>query len=102
LEKPCDHYLLCISEGTEASCPSKANGEKACAFTDRNLVHIDLLQGSEDFDEMSQQFAGIKLRISVTAIGQRWWGKVKIEYCLFRRYFLPDRYDANEKKRNER
>jgi len=31
--------------------------EKACAFTDRNLVHIDLLQGSEDFDEMSQQFA---------------------------------------------
>ena len=31
--------------------------EKACALTDRNLVHIDLLQGSEDFDEMSQQFS---------------------------------------------
>ena len=31
--------------------------EKACAFTDRNLVHIDLLQGSEDFDKMSQQFS---------------------------------------------
>ena len=30
--------------------------EKACAFTDRNLVHIDLLQGSEEFDEMSQRF----------------------------------------------
>ena len=28
--------------------------EKACAFKDRNLVHMDLLQGSEDFDEMSQ------------------------------------------------
>ena len=28
--------------------------EKACAFTDSNLVHMDLLQGSEDFDEMSQ------------------------------------------------
>ena len=57
--------------------------EKACAFTDRNLVHIDLLQGSEDFDEMSQQFAvsssgfqllllgkdgGIKLRSSTASL----------------------------------
>ena len=31
--------------------------EKARAFTDRNLLHIDLLQGSEDFDEMSQHFS---------------------------------------------
>ena len=57
--------------------------EKACAFTDRNLVHIDLLQGSEDFDEMSQQFAvtssgfqllllgkdgGVKLRSSTVSL----------------------------------
>ena len=57
--------------------------EKACAFTDRNLVHIDLLQGSEDFDEMSQQFAvsssgfqllllgkdgGVKLRSSTASL----------------------------------
>ena len=28
--------------------------KRACAFTDRNLVHMDLLQGSEDFDEMSR------------------------------------------------
>ena len=31
--------------------------ENACAFTDRNLVHIDLLQGSEEFDEMSQHLS---------------------------------------------
>ena len=57
--------------------------KKACAFTDRNLVHIDLLQGSEDFDEMSQQFSvsstgfqllllgkdgGVKLRSSTASL----------------------------------
>jgi hypothetical protein len=57
--------------------------EKICAFTDRNLVHIDLLQGSADFDEMSQQFAvsssefqllllgkdgGVKLRSSTASL----------------------------------
>jgi hypothetical protein len=57
--------------------------EKICAFTDRNLVHIDLLQGSEDFNEMSQQFAvsssgfqllllgkdgGVKLRSSTASL----------------------------------
>ena len=57
--------------------------KKACAFADRNLVHIDLLQGSEDFDEMSQQFSvsstgfqllllgkdgGVKLRSSTASL----------------------------------
>ena len=57
--------------------------EKICAFTDRNLMHIDLLQGSADFDEMSQQFAvsssefqllllgkdgGVKLRSSTASL----------------------------------
>ena len=57
--------------------------EKACAFTDRNPVHIDLLQGSENFDEMSQQFVvsssgfqllllgkdgGVKLRSSTASL----------------------------------
>lgn len=30
--------------------------EKACALIDTNLVHIDLLQGSEDFDEIESTF----------------------------------------------
>ena len=44
--------------------------EKACAFADRNLVHIDLLQGSEDFDEMSQQFAVSSLGFQLLLLGK--------------------------------
>ena len=28
-----------------------------CKFRDRDLVHIDLIQGSAEFDEMSQKFS---------------------------------------------
>ena len=79
LEKPCDHYLLCISEGTGASCPSKANRrESLCIYRQKSCAHRSAA-GVRGFWRDEPTIFSIKLRISVAAIGQRWWGKVKIE-----------------------
>ena len=44
--------------------------EKTYAFTDRNLVHMDLLQGSEEFDKMSKQFTVSSLGFQLLLLGK--------------------------------
>ena len=44
--------------------------EKTCAFTDRHLVHMDLLQGSEEFDKMSKQFTVSSVGFQLLLLGK--------------------------------
>ena len=44
--------------------------ERTCAFVDRNLVHMDPLQGSEEFDEMSKQFTVSSLGFQLLLLGK--------------------------------
>jgi hypothetical protein len=43
---------------------------KACEFKDRNFVHIDLIQGTEEFDEMGQRFAVSSARFQLLLLGK--------------------------------
>ena len=41
-----------------------------CGFRDRDLVHIDLIQGSAEFDEMSQKFSVSDEKFQLLLIGK--------------------------------
>lgn len=74
-------------EEPELLALQKQIDEKTCAFTDRNFVHIDLLQGTEEFDEMSQHFAVSNTGFQLLLLGKDGGVKLRSSTALLEDIF---------------